>query len=398
MSLLYTVQGLRERGYDCVVGLAKPTPVMHAFYADAGFETIDWPGIRSFEHTTASWATPQRPREAWKFLRARLRGAQSRRRTLALVEAVRPDVVHLNSVVLYDSAAALISAGRPFVWHVREAPVHGLYGLRTRVLSRALLSPDCEPIFISEADRGAWVGGAAGTVIRNFVDLGRFSPEVDGRPIRASLSIPDGVPVLLYLGAAAEIKGWRPLLAALELLRDEGLEFVCLMPGTEHIPPEMLHQKVARAVLPRIGMGSHLSELEAALARAGLGTAVRRLPFEPKVDRLIAACDVMVFPSTRPHFARPVVEAAAMGRPSVASDLPGTTELVVDGETGLLVPAGAPRPLADALAKLLRDPVLRRAMGAAGRRLAEREYGAARQIDKIAAVFERSAVAAIRGR
>jgi glycosyltransferase involved in cell wall biosynthesis len=392
MSLLYTVQGLRARGYECVVALAKPAPAIRALYADAGFETLDWPGIHTFEHTTGEWATPSKPGSIRDFLGARISAGESRRRTLELVEAVRPDVVHLNSVVLFDSARALLSTGQPFVWHVRERPVQGLYGLRKGILARALKSPGCEPIFICDADRDAWVGGAVGTVVRNFVDLARFSPDVDGRGMRASLAIPDGVPVILYVGGASEIKGWRSLVAALGILRDEGRELVCLFPGTESVPAKRLYQKVARAVLPKLGVRSNIAEFEGALARARLGDMVRRLPFHREIDRLIAACDVLVFPAIRPHFARPVVEAAAMGRPAVATDLPGIAELVVDGETGLLVPPGAPRELAAALASLAADPGLRRDMGAAGRRLAEREFDSEKQVDKIAAVLERAAL------
>jgi glycosyltransferase involved in cell wall biosynthesis len=393
MSLLYTVQGLRARGYECVVALGKPTPEMHALYADAGFETIDWPGIESFEHTTLEWASPFKPKSVRKFLAARLDAGTTRRRTLELVASIRPDVVHLNSVVLYDSAAALLSTGRAFVWHVREPPVDGVVGLRKGLLSRALRSPGCETIFICEADRDAWVGRSTGTVVRNFVDLARFSPDVDGRAARASLGVPDGVPLLLYVGGPHEVKGWRPLLAALAILKSEGVGFVCAMPGTviPSLPAQRLRQKIARAVLPRVGIRSEALRFEGEIGRLKLERHVRCLPFEPRIDRLLAACDVLTFPAVRPHFARPVVEAAAMGRPSVASDLPGTTELIVDRETGILVPHRDPRRLATALAELIGDAELRRAMGAAGRRLAEREYDAVKQVDKIAAVFARVA-------
>jgi glycosyltransferase involved in cell wall biosynthesis len=62
-----------------------------------------------------------------------------------------------------------------------------------------------------------------------------------------------------------------------------------------------------------------------------------------------------------------LMEAAACGRPLVATDVPGCREIVVPGETGLLVPPRNPAALADALARMIADPDLRRRCGAAAR-------------------------------
>jgi glycosyltransferase involved in cell wall biosynthesis len=62
-----------------------------------------------------------------------------------------------------------------------------------------------------------------------------------------------------------------------------------------------------------------------------------------------------------------LIEAAAAGRPIVASDVPGCREVVQHGENGLLVPPGDPAALADALTLLADNPALRQKMGAAGR-------------------------------
>ena len=80
---------------------------------------------------------------------------------------------------------------------------------------------------------------------------------------------------------------------------------------------------------------------------------VRLLPFRPDPERLNAAADLVVFPSTLPHFARPVIEAGAMAVPVVASRLGGVEELVEDGMTGILVPPGDPAALGDAIARVL---------------------------------------------
>ena len=84
-----------------------------------------------------------------------------------------------------------------------------------------------------------------------------------------------------------------------------------------------------------------------------------------------------------------LLEAAAAGRPLVATDVPGCREIVRPGETGLLVPARDPAALADALARLAADAALRLRLGAAARHLAEAEFGEARVAAETLALYRR---------
>jgi glycosyltransferase involved in cell wall biosynthesis len=82
-----------------------------------------------------------------------------------------------------------------------------------------------------------------------------------------------------------------------------------------------------------------------------------------------------------------VVEAAAAGLPVVAARTPPLEEAVEDGVTGVLVPARAPEPLADAILGLLRDPRRRRALGAAGRRRATERFSLATAARRLEAFY-----------
>jgi glycosyltransferase involved in cell wall biosynthesis len=88
-----------------------------------------------------------------------------------------------------------------------------------------------------------------------------------------------------------------------------------------------------------------------------------------------ARAAIAVLPSTYGEgLPRALLEAAACGRPIVATDLPGCREVVRDGENGMRVPPHDVPRLAEAIAALVRDPARRRAMGRAGRALVEREF------------------------
>jgi glycosyltransferase involved in cell wall biosynthesis len=123
-----------------------------------------------------------------------------------------------------------------------------------------------------------------------------------------------------------------------------------------------------------VGEGAERAALEALAGRLGLGARVRFTGLRDDVPALLAAVDVLALTSTYEGFPNAVVEAMAMGAVAVASDVGGCRELVVEGETGFLVPPGAPDAVASAVLRVLRDPALARRLAAAARRRIEREF------------------------
>jgi glycosyltransferase involved in cell wall biosynthesis len=92
------------------------------------------------------------------------------------------------------------------------------------------------------------------------------------------------------------------------------------------------------------------------------------------VPAVLRRLDIFAMPSTWEGFGVSALEASAMELPVVASNIHGIPDVVLDGETGILLPPADVPALADAIGQLAGDAELRRAMGAAGRALVEREY------------------------
>ena len=123
-----------------------------------------------------------------------------------------------------------------------------------------------------------------------------------------------------------------------------------------------------QAHLLLIGGGMDAPALSRAIAASSAGDRIHVVGYRSDAPSLTAASDAFVLPSTkREGLARSLIEAMAYGVAPVVTDCGGNTELVVDGQTGLVVPVRDPRALAAALRRLHDDPPLRRRFGAAAR-------------------------------
>jgi glycosyltransferase involved in cell wall biosynthesis len=200
------------------------------------------------------------------------------------------------------------------------------------------------------------------TILNGF-DLDRVGPT--SGVARADLELAHAAPVLVTVANFVPMKGHRRLLEA--------------MPGILARFPD--------ATLVLAGSGPGLAAAREHVAAAGLVPRVRILgPRADGVD-LLALSDVVVLPSVAAE-GLPIVilEALALGKPVVATRVGGIPEVIQDGETGLLVPAGDPQALADAVSSLLADPARAAVMAARGREAVRARFsanGMVRQVERL---------------
>lgn len=225
-----------------------------------------------------------------------------------------------------------------------KAPLHVALGRLTARLADRVLAPSAATAAEIERDYGV-------------EDVGVL-PNVTGGlpPPPPAERLPDLPPgFLLFVGRLRIRKGVEVLLTALDLLRLQGVA----------------------APLVIAGDGEHRAALEAAAARRGLdASAVRFLgrADAARVRALLAAARALVVPSTYEGMPLVILEAMAAGLPVIASRVSGIPEVVVDGETGWLVPPEDPEALAAALAELLADPGEARRRGVVGKRRVDELY------------------------
>lgn len=389
LSLLYLIQKLDCSRYTPIVACAGPESLVTSLYRDHGIETLSFPELSIFPHTTGGWFPLYNPRALVQLAMTIARFPNSIRATQRLIGELAPDLVHLNSIVLVPSAIGAARMGVPVVWHVREAVVRGHFGLRRYLIRRLLDRIPTETVFISSSERHLAFHDRKGVYIPNFVDFNRFDRTLDGPTCRRELGLAPDDQVVLFLGGLGVIKGIYPFLEALRRERARNPRLQALIGVGISASSGSRVARVARVILPLVRCPTTRQRVMAFLERHQMGSYVHLLPFRNDVEHLLAASDLLAFPSIAPHFARPVIEAGAMGKPVIASRIGGVEELIEDGETGILVAPGDAAALADAVHRILTDPAAAARMGQKGFERARLLYNADINAGTTIAIYDR---------
>ena len=205
-------------------------------------------------------------------------------------------------------------------------------------------------------------------VIYSGTDLTRFHPDVDGRRIRAELGLSAGHALVTQVG----IRSWRG--------NDDVLE---AMARVCHAAPHARLLFVG-APAPRI------ATLRDRAFRRGIGDSVAVLGHREDIPEILAASDLVVDASYAGlGLTGSLREALAVETPVIGTDIEGHPELIVEGETGLLVPPRNPDALAQAILRMLENPTRAKAMARAGRKRVEAEFSMARKVQRTEALYRR---------
>ena len=292
-----------------------------------------------------------------------------------LYQRERPNLVHHVTIkpVLYGSMAAkaariplVINAipglGYMFLgsgWHgrLRQQAALAAYrvalsGQQTRVIFQ---NPDDRALFVSRhvipIERTVLIRGSG-------VDVSQFVPSPEQ----------SGLPIVLLASRLLWDKGVGELVEASRRLKKDGIACRVVLVGVpdpgnpKAIPVSLLERWQAEGVVEWWGLRNDMPEV-------------------------LKASSIVVLPSYREGIPKILLEAAAAGRPIVTTDTPGCREIVRHGENGLLVPPCDPVALAQALHRLLQDPVLRAQMGKRGRGIVTSEFSEEQVIQETLSVY-----------
>jgi len=157
---------------------------------------------------------------------------------------------------------------------------------------------------------------------------------------------------LLVVARLEPVKRIHDFIRCVSQLRSGGIDLCCVVAGE----------------------GFQRAELQARIEEHGLKDVIRLGGYILEAHALAAACDIAVLPSEKEGIPRGLMEAMALGKPVVATDVLGTQELVVDGVTGYLTPLGDVPEMARRIRELIENPELREKFGRAGKDRIEQEF------------------------
>lgn len=275
----------------------------------------------------------------------------------------RPSIVHHVTIkpMLYGTWAAILAgvpavvnafAGLGYVFVSHDWRERLLKWFLTAAFRTALSPRRCRVIFQNPENQTAFVSdgivAADQTVLirGSGVDLAEFRMRPE----------PDGVPIVMLAGRLLWNKGVGDLVEAAKLLRSRGIECRVVLVGA----PDLDNPKSVR---------------EETLRNWQRGGVVEWWGRREDMPDVLAQSNLVVLPTTYGEgVPKILLEAAAIGRAIIATDVPGCREIVRHGENGLLIPGHDVSALASAIADLLADPDRRAQMGRRGREIAEAEF------------------------
>jgi glycosyltransferase involved in cell wall biosynthesis len=283
------------------------------------------------------------------------------------LNGLRPHIVHLNTTSLFLIAryARRHLPGVRIVCHVREPLLENVIAKLVRRMNERFID-----VFVAidrfTADRLA--PRRTPCVVRyNPVDLGEFSKHARDRELHRELGLPAHAIIVTFLARIDPVNNVHGLCAMAERLCRDDPRFHFILAGFRPSPgayEESIRAKVAVR-------GSHVHALE----------------FREDAAAILAGTDILVSPFEVPHFARSVIEAAAMGVPSVASRIGSHAEIIRHGETGFLY--GDEEEFRRYLRILADDAELRMKMGLEATRIARGIFDADRYAAEMQDLYDR---------
>ncbi|MDP9788679.1 glycosyltransferase family 4 protein [Agrobacterium tumefaciens] len=293
-------------------------------------------------------------------------------------EARHYDVICANSQkALFVCALAAKLSRRPLVWILHDIVTDPAFSATNRRASLAFARLFAKLVAVNSEETGrAFIeaGGEANKVriVYNGFDPARAKVYEPGKAARLRAELGLGPqPLVGLFGRLSEWKGQHVFLEAIAAM--EGVQAVI----------------VGGALFGQEAYEARIREQASSL---GLDGRVRFLGFRSDVPELMAAMDAVAHTSiVAEPFGRVVVEAMMCGRPVVATRGGGVTEIIRDGETGLLVPPGEPSALAAALGRVLSDPALAERLAQKGREDVSQRFSLEETCRSVSALLEEAA-------
>lgn len=366
-SLLGLVKFMQQQGLRCKVLFLQHQGNAIERYRQEGIDVILNDRIYSYAHAYGAYnkVVSRRP---WRVVTNLIKAFRSTETAKQVIAAEQPRVVYLNTSVLIPCARAAHQLKIPVIWHLREQLHNGYLGIRKKLVRQLFAKYANRIIAISKVN--AHTLHVEGTeVIYNSVDFSVFNKQLDAAACKQQYQL-TGDFIFSFIGGSVLSKGADMLVDAFLQVWQQHRDSQLVIAGHFNTDPTKPMNRIEKKV--------H----EVCDAHPTLKTAIRFTGPLPQVTTLLAASDVLLWPATTPHFARPIMEAMVMGKPVIASQFLSSAEIIDHQQEGLLVKPTS-SAFAEAMVWMLTHSKERQQMGASGYEKASHLFNAAENNQRI---------------
>ena len=368
LRILKMSKALRSRGVETVVAIPQGTGGFGDLLSESGVPYHRVPGLRRLRASV-------NPLSHLGWL-AHLGG--SIRGLMRIIREESICIVHQNDVTHIQGAIAGRLAGLGVVWHINGMP----YPLVWKSFKPLLYTIPNVVVASSQAMGREYFGTNGAFLSRDFEVLyppieacDQTTSHSRGR-IRDELGIPESSPLITTVGNLYPTKGHVYFVRAAAAVRERF--------------PEARFLVVGQAFE---GRTSYAEDLYDEVRRLGLGESLSFTGFRADVPDILQATDILVQPTLSESFGMAVAEGLAAGLPVVATAVGGVQEIILDGETGLLVPPRDPEAIASKVVSLLEQPDFAASLASRGRQRVKDLFSPERCAEEHERVYRQALIA-----
>lgn len=275
------------------------------------------------------------------FIKNSLKIINTKKKLKSILDKEKPDVVAVNSMTVAWAGKLAKKCGIKCVCFVRETYVDNLV---MKYIQKLLDKYFDGVVFITEYDKNKFKCKAPVIgVVPDCIDIKIYQTRITKEQACQKLGIDKDTFNVLYVGGTSELKGWSVIAKSLEMLDNHNIILVVAGKLDER---KIIYNK-----------------------------RIKYIGLQSEMLLVYRACDVLVFPSTSPHQARPAFEAGVMGLPVIISDFDETRENIRNYVNGLTFTPGSSSDLKDKILKLYNDKELLLKLGQANKAHSIRTHG-----------------------
>lgn len=281
-----------------------------------------------------------------------------------IIKREKIDLVYINSSVLVISGIAALLAGVKVVWHIRELIPDSIVGN----LQKRIIESIASHIIVISKEMQKMFDKRKTILVYNGIDPAEFKPNSEIEVIKKRYGLNGEYTIFTLAGQLFPVKGSCIFLRAAQLLVGSGFRVQFLVIGgySENHAND-LASKIKNIIKRLLRYKNWKEELEKLARDLAIDDKVIFTGYRDDIPNFLSLSDAVVAPHYVPEpFGRVLIEAGAMTKPVISTNIPPTPEIVINGKTGLLVKPEDPEALAQAMIYIIENPLKAREMGENG--------------------------------